>query len=287
MTHFSENKVVSYLLVVIGTFLLAVSVRFVYEPLSMVTGGFSGLAIVVKDLSKWLVIDGIPIWVTTTLLNIPLFINAFLQKGMKFVNNTLFAFVCYSLFLAIIPIIPMIEGDYLMAAIIGGAIGGTGLALVFSQSMTTGGTDLLSALLQKYLPYVTIARILLVIDAVIVIIGIGIFGLRSGLYSIIAVFVTTKVMDSILEGLSFAKMVMVISENCEQIGKQIMTELERGVTSLSVKGMFSGKGRTMLLCVVSRKEVIKLSEIVSRTDENAFVIISDVREVNGEGFVKK
>lgn len=286
MSRLMDSKWITYLSVALGTVLMAAGVNLIYEPLSMVTGGFSGFAIIVKSLTADFMEGGIPVWITTTVLNVPLFLFAAHQRGIKFVTNTLFAVVCFSVALAFIPVFPMVEGDYLMASFLGGAVSGAGLALVFAKSMSTGGTDLLSALLQKYFPQFTIAQILLFIDTMIVIFGISIFGLRSGLYAIIAVFVTTKVMDSILEGLKFAKMVMVISEEGEQIGKQIMDQLERGVTGLSVKGMFSGSGRIMLMCVVSRKEVVKLSEIVAEIDERAFVIISDVREVNGEGFIK-
>jgi uncharacterized membrane-anchored protein YitT (DUF2179 family) len=266
---------------------MAVGVNMIYEPLSMVTGGFSGFAIVIKPFTSYLIKGGIPVWVITTLLNVPLFIAAGCQKGIQYVKDTIFAVVCFTAAMAVIPIYPVVEEDYLMAALIGGAVSGFGLALVFAQKMSTGGTDLLSTLLQKYIPHITIAKILFFIDSLIVVFGIGAFGLRNGLYAIIAVFVTSKVMDGILEGLKFAKMAIIISESGEQIGKQVMEKLERGVTGLSVRGMFSGKNRMMLLCVVSRKEVVKVKEIVSFVDETAFVIVTDVREVKGEWIVKK
>ena len=133
----------------------------------------------------------------------------------------------------------------------------------------------------------SVAQILRFIDGAIVVLGIGIFGLRTGLYSIIAVYITTKVMDGILEGLKYAKMVYVISSSDEMISKSIIHDLDRGVTGIDVRGMYSGKERTMLLCIVSRKEVIHLTEIVEQNDKDAFVIVTDAREVMGEGFMRR
>lgn len=281
-----KSKWVSYVLVAVGTFFMAAGVNLIYEPLHMVTGGFSGFAIIIKSLTEPVIPGGIPIWFTTTVLNVPLFILASLRKGLSFVKGTLFAAACFSAALAWIPVIDVGSRDYLMAALMGGAITGAGLALVFSQSFSTGGTDLLSTLIQMHLPAVSVARLLLVIDGIIVIAGVGIFGLQSGLYAIIAVFITTKVMDGLLEGLKFAKMVTIITRQGDAIGKIIMTEVDRGVTKLPAAGMYSGEPQDMLMCVVSRREAVKVRDAVWKLDPNAFFIVSEVHEVFGEGFIK-
>lgn len=286
MQQIGGSRVFSYFLVALGTFLMAAGVNLIYEPLSMVTGGFAGFAIIVKSITKPFFQEGIPVWITTTLLNIPLFFWAAWQRGRSFVKGTLFASLCFSFALAVIPVWEVVSKDYLMAAILGGAVSGTGLALVFSQSLSTGGTDLLSALLQKHIRVLSIARILMLIDGAVVLLGMGLFGLKNGLYAIIAVFITTKVMDGILDGLKFAKMVTIITGKGEEIGQEILTGVDRGVTQIHATGMYTGEQKDMLICVTSRKEVIRLNEIVQQTDPSAFFIISDVHEVFGEGFIK-
>lgn len=272
----------SYMIAILGTGLMAMGINLVYEPLSMVTGGFSGIAIIVLRISS-----GIPVWVTTTALNIPLVIWAWKQQSFSYMKNTLIAAASFSFFLSLIPQIDVVGEDYLMAALVGGVLNGVGLALVFSQGMSTGGTDLLGSLVHPYLAHMSVARLLMIIDGIVVLLGIGIFGLRTGLYAIIAVYVTTKVMDGILEGLKYAKMVFVITDHQETIAKVILHEMDRGVTGLRVRGMYTGKTTGMLLCIVSRKEVIRLTQIVEDKDPTAFVIVSDVREVMGEEFVKR
>lgn len=286
MRFLERGRFFSYLIATVGSAMLALGVSMVYEPLSMVTGGFAGVSIVVKKVTGFLY-GGIPVWITTTVLNIPIFIWAIRQKGFVYVKHTIYAAGCFSLFLSIFPSISLIGEDYLMAAILGGAISGTGLALVFSQGMTTGGSDLLSSLIQHRIPHVSVASLLLYIDSIIVIIGMSVFGIKTGLYSIIAVFITTKVMDGILEGLKYAKMVQIISKEGNQIAERIMSEAKRGVTSIAIKGMYTGEMKNMLLCIVSRKEVISLIRMVESIDQNAFVMVSDVREVKGEGFINR
>ncbi|MBP3702237.1 MAG: YitT family protein [Lachnospiraceae bacterium] len=275
-----------FFLMILGTALMATGINIIYEPLSMVTGGFSGIAIIVSKMTVSFH-GGVPVWLTTLLLNLPLFAWAVKQRGFSYMKDMILSSFVFSFWLSVIPTFPLQETDYLMAALAGGALNGAGLALVFMKGMSTGGTDLLSSLLQWHLPHMSVAQILRFIDGAIVVLGIGIFGLRTGLYSIIAVYITTKVMDGILEGLKYAKMVYVISSSDEMISKSIIHDLDRGVTGIDVRGMYSGKERTMLLCIVSRKEVIHLTEIVEQNDKDAFVIVTDAREVMGEGFMRR
>ncbi len=279
-----KTKLTHYLLVIIGTLLMAVSVNVVYEPLEMVTGGVTGLAIVIKKITSLFIEGGIPIWLSNIMLNIPLFIAAVLVRGKVFLRNTLFATVSFTIALYIVPTFDIVYQDYLLAAVFGGVIGGTGLGLVFITLSSTGGTDLLAMLVNKYKPYYTVPQILIVIDGIIVLAGAISFGVTKALYAIMAVYITSKISDNILEGLKFAKMAYVISDSYEEIANQVMKNLDRGVTGISATGMYSNKDKKMLFCVVSKKEIIELTEIVSKIDPRAFVIVSDAREVMGEGF---
>lgn len=279
------NEWMSYLLITAGTFFMATGINIIYEPLSMVTGGFSGIGIIIKKLLEGSGKISIPIGATNLVLNIPLFILAFKIKGGPFLKRTLYASVCFSTALLIVPSFELAHRDYLMAAVWGGTLNGVGLGLVFSQNTSTGGSDLLGTLLNQWYPGMSISELLILIDGIIVLGGMFVFGMETGLYSIVAVFITGKVSDALVDGLKFAKMAYIISDVPDEISREILRRMMRGVTGLEGKGMYSGKGKNVLMCVVSKKEVVRLIEIVKSADKDAFVIITDVKEVFGEGFV--
>ena len=273
-----KKKFSSYALITVGTFLMAAGTNLVYEPLSMVTGGFAGIGIILRQFVP------LPLWLVTAVLNVPLFLVAARKFGMVFVRKTLYATASFSLALALIPSLPIIPGDYLMAALLGGALNGAGLGLVFGRGASTGGSDLLSTLLQLLFPATGTAAILSFVDGAIVVSGMLVFGIRTGLYSIVAVFVTTRLMDRILEGLKFAKLLYIISDRPDSISTAVMEGFRRGVTALRGRGMYSGSPKNVLMCAVSRKETPGVIQLVKKMDERAFIIISDVREIMGEGF---
>ena len=252
-----------YVLIIAGSFIMGYAIKNIYDPANLVTGGASGLAIVVKELA------GIPLWLTNTILNIPLFLAAWKIQGWRFIKRTLVATMALSLSLYVIPervLIP--SGDMLLIALFGGIITGVGTGMVFLAQATTGGTDMLAALIQKKFPHYTLPQVLQVLDA------------------LIAIYALSKVSDGILEGLKFSKMVYIISDESEQIARSVMEEMGRGVTGLDATGLYSGTRRQMLCCVVSKKEISRLKELVREQDRKAFVIVSDVREVLGEGFIE-
>ena len=283
MSIFHSNKRpvwADYLLLTIGALIIAISVKNIFDPANMVIGGASGLAIIIK--AKF----GVPLWLTNTLFNVPLFIGAYKIKGWKFIKRTVYATIALSVWLYVIPDIPFVADDFLLVALYGGIVCGVGTGLVLLAMATTGGTDTLAALIQPLIPHRSIAQIMMVLDTLIVLAGLSTFGLHLALYAMIAIFVLTKISDDIIEGLKFAKSIYIISDHSETIAQTIMTELGRGVTGVAVKGMYSGEGRQMLYCVVSKKEITQIKEIVARFDRGAFVIVEDAREVLGEGFME-
>lgn len=143
---------------------------------------------------------------------------------------------------------------------------------------------MVSALIQHKMRHYSIAQILQVVDGAIVILGVFIFGLQRALYAVIAIFVTTKVTDGFLEGMKFAKIAFIITDLHTEMANSLMEELERGLTGISARGMYSGEEKTMLFCVVGKKQIVRLKELVTKTDPKAFVIVTDAREVIGEGF---
>lgn len=282
----NQSKLRDILFILAGTFLMSVAVNMVYDPLGMVTGGVTGIGIVIKHLTQELLPGGVPVWLTNVLCNVPLFLAAILVLGKRFLGKTLFATVSMTAFLYLLPVTPLFSEDYLLASVFGGVIAGAGIGLVLAASATTGGTDLLCALIHKKLKHYSVPQLLIAVDGLIVLGGVAVFGINESLYAAIAIFITAKMSDGILEGLKFSKMAYIVSEQSSVIAKEIMQQLDRGVTALQATGMYSGKERKMLLCVVSKKEIAAVLDIVNRNDRNAFVIVSDAREVMGEGFIE-
>lgn len=277
-------KIKAVVLITIGTVLMAAAVNIVYEPMNMVTGGFSGIGILVKEICKdWF---PVPVWLTNAVLNLPLFFVAGRCFGSKFIFNTLYGTVAFTVALSVIPVVPMIEEDYILAALTGGILTGTGIGLVFLTGSSTGGADLLSTLLSEKFRGLRVSQYLVAVDSTIVLSGALIFGVRSALYAVIAVFVAGRLIDVVLEGGRAAKVVYIVTDKAREISDKIMEKLERGVTSLEVTGMYTGKQRKMLFVVVGRKELGSLMDIIKKVDREAFMIIEDAGEVRGEGFLK-
>ena len=281
-----KTKLRDLLFMLIGSALMSVSINMVYDPMGMVTGGVTGLGIILKELTKDLIEGGIPVWMTNIVLNIPLFIAAFAVKGKKFIGKTLFTTLALTLFIYLIPVVNVFKDDYLLATVFGGVISGAGIGLVLAAMATTGGTDMFCALLHVKIRHYSIPQLLILVDGIIVLAGVAVFGLKVSLYAIITIYISAKVSDGILEGLKFSKMAYIISEKYKEISDEILTSLDRGVTGMSVTGMYSNQEKKMLFCVVSKKEIVEVLEIVNKSDKNAFVVISDVREVMGEGFIE-
>lgn len=276
-----KADVMEYIWIIIGSLIIAFSIKNLYEPIKLVTGGFSGLAIIAKSLF------GIPLWVTNVVLNVPLFAIAIPTLGWKFIRKTVVATVVLSIGFAVIPEMNLVTDDMLLSSIFGGVIDGIGIGLVLMYRATTGGTDMLATLIQKKLRHRSVVDIMKVIDGLIVIMGISVFGIQKALYAIITIYVISKVSDSMVEGLKFSKQAFIISDSSQEIADAIMNTLDRGVTAVSARGMYSKMEKQMLFCVVSLKQIAVLKDIVRSIDPNAFVIVSDAREVLGEGFIEK
>ena len=191
-----------------------------------------------------------------------------------------------SAWLYILPPLDLTQGDYILAAVFGGVICGIGMGLILLAKATTGGTDMVATIIQHYVRHYSIVQILQILDAMVVLCGLYVFGLRAALYAIVAIFITTKVSDTLMEGFKFSKAAFIITDRYELVAKRILQELDRGVTGLLAKGMYSGADKCVLYCVVSQKEIVQVKEIVAETDPEAFVIVSDAREVLGEGFLE-
>lgn len=285
MNNVYKMKLSYFLLIIVGTAGVAFAVQCMYDPCGLVTGGFSGISIIVKSLTEHIVPGGIPLWLTNLLLNIPVFIVAYIKMGKRFIGRTLFGTVMLSVWLYVLPVVDLTQGDMLLVALFGGVFSGAGMGLVLRANATTGGTDMVAALIQLKIRHYNVAQIMQILDGAIVVLGFFVFGLRPSLYAIVAIFVTTKVSDAILEGFKYSKAAYIITDKYKEVAQVLMEELDRGATGLKATGMYTGRDRCVLYCVVSKKQIVTLKEIVVNIDPKAFVIVSDVREVLGEGFL--
>ncbi len=275
-----------FLMIFVGTGMAALGITAFYDPMSMVTGGFSGLAILIKALTSGLIEGGIPLWVTNLVLNIPVFILSYIFIGKKFVGKTLFGAGMLTIWLAILPSLDFTSGDYLLTAIFGPILTGAGIGITIRGGATTGGTDMVAALIQLKMKYRSVAEIMQVLDAAIVVAGILQFGLYQGMYALIAIFVTSRVSDLMVEGPKFSKSAYIISDHPDEVAKKLMEEVDRGVTGIRSVGMYTREEREMIYIVVSKNQIVKVKEVVNQVDPEAFIIVSDVHEVLGNGFQK-
>lgn len=268
--------------IILGTVLMSISVTSCFDEMGIVPGGFSGIAILVHHVTGGF----IPIWITNLVLNIPLFVAGMRILDKKGMGNLILGTLALTFFLGIMPVLNILTGDIVIDITIGAVLMGTGLGLIFSADGSSGGTDLLAILIHKRVNYLSVSKILAVIDGLIVAVGGVVFGILNVIYALIAVFIVTKVSDYIMEGPGRAKLIHIISEKNEEVAAYIMEEIERGVSSVPICGMYTKRERSMLICVVSSKEIAKIKDFLYKIDKNAICFIGEIREAFGEGFTK-
>ena len=268
-----------YLQIVLGTFLMALSFAIFFLPRDIAPGGITGLATIIASFRA------INVGLLSFMINLPLFAAGWKVVSLRFAIRSFLAMTLLSVFIDILPHVD-ISGDMMLASVFGGIVEGVGLGLVVRGGATTGGTDMVAALIQSRMRHYSVVQIMQVMDAAIVIAGLYVFGLRSTLYAVVSIFVMTKVSDAFLEGFKNSKAALIITNHHEEVAQRLMDELDRGVTGMDAKGMYTQNYKCVLYCVVSRKEIVRLKEIVNDVDPEAFVIVSDVREVLGEGFME-
>ena len=277
--------ITEYLQIALGAAVLAIGVYLFFMPHNLIVGGVSGLGIIILySTQNWAF--PIPVWLTNLTVNIPLLLIALKVIGPRFIAKTIFATfsLTFSLFLLEEYVPFFLETDLFLAAVMGGVVCGIGVGIVYRQLATTGGSVLIATLIHKMFKHLPMTRVMMVIDWAIILTGFFVFGSERTMYAIIAIFVCAKTMEYALEGLHFAKAAFIISEESATIAASINEKMGRGITSLDGRGTYTGNEKNVLLCVVSRREIARVKEIVSGIDKRAFVIVADVREVLGEGF---
>lgn len=284
--QFTKLRMRDFLIILLGTTLISIDVKYVLDPAGLVTGGVSGLAIVIKFLTSQIVDGGIPLWVSNVLLNVPIFLFAIYAEGFRSIIRTGISFVIMSIELAVMPDLPLLTDDLLLTSVYGGILFGLGTGIILTARATSGGTDLLSKAIHSKLRFISMGRLIQILDGAVVIVGAVTFSVEHTLFAIISVYISGKLTDVIVDAGKRAKMCLIISDQNEKIAQTIMKELDRGVTGLKGKGMYTGNSKVILLCICSKHDIPDIKDIVRSYDKRAFFIINNVSEAMGEGFVE-
>lgn len=274
---FKNEQLLAYLQIAIGCLLGAMAYPLFLTPNHISPGGLTGIAMVFNYLFDW------PVGTTSLLMNVPLFLIGWRAMGRVFVFRSLIAAILFSVLIDLIPL-PVATMEPLLGAVFGGVLLGVGLGLILRGGATTGGTDMAARMLHKKFQHISVGTILFSIDCVSVLMaGISI-EVEYALYALICIYISDKVVDMVMTGVTREKACYIISAQHESIKQEIMQKLERGVTVLHGEGGWSRADRPVLLSILSAQEVGAVKSIVRAHDETAFVFISDAHEVLGEGF---
>ncbi|HHT66218.1 MAG: YitT family protein [Caldicoprobacterales bacterium] len=272
----TNRKIINeYLLIVLGCLLTALSFNLFFIPNQIAPGGLSGIATVLYYLFRF------PVGITTLVLNIPLFISGIRQLGGHFGIRTLLATILLSVFIDLVKV-PALTDDSLLAAIYGGFLMGLGLGIIFRMNATTGGTDLFAKIIHRHFPSISVAWVLFAVDFLVVLAAAIFLGPSRGLYAIVSLALSARVIDLVQEGLNTAKAFFIISDHSEAISQRIIEEMDRGVTILDGTGAYTGNPKSVILCVVSRTQITQVKGLINEVDPAAFVLVADVREVMGD-----
>lgn len=281
-----------YIWIILGCIITAAGIDVFLVPYKIAAGGVTGIATVIY----YLINEALPVGTIMLILNVPLFIFGFKYIGGKFIVRTLFSTAFLSLAIDILEPFTrnitdyfamegVLSPDYMLYSIFGGFLMGLGLGMVLRSGATTGGTDLAAKIVHHFVPAISVGKILLIIDAAVVVFAAAAFkSFRLGLYSIITVYISSKFIDVILEGFNFAKAAYVISDYSDRIAEGILKDLDRGVTALEGTGMYTKKDKQVLYCIIQSRQIPALKALVKSIDPDAFLILTDVTEVLGEGF---
>jgi len=273
------GKLKIYVIITFGTLSAAVGISVFLSPAKVVAGGVSGVGIILHG------IYGFPIGLFMLVCNIPILLLGMKMLGKGFLLKTLYGTLMLSVFTDLTSKIPAFTDDIFLSSLVGGALIGIGMGLVFLIGATTGGVDVLAKILNKLFPAFDVGKCLFFIDFIIILSGGIVFAnYELCLYGIISLLIVTYLIDTIIQGANSAKMVYIISEYYEKIANGIINDLKRGLSSINITGMYKNESRKMLMCVLKKHELVKLRNLVSQIDENAFIIFIGAREVSGEGF---
>ncbi|SKA87141.1 Uncharacterized membrane-anchored protein YitT, contains DUF161 and DUF2179 domains [Clostridium sp. USBA 49] len=276
------RKFKEYIFITIGFMLVALSLRLFLVPNKIAAGGVSGIAIILNSIFPFLNVGMIMLGIDAVL-----FIIAFAVIGNKFGAKSIYASLGISLTIWLTDNLKIfdkaITNDLLLASIFGTLLSGIGMAIVFNQNASTGGTDIIAKILNKFF-HIDIGKAILIVDFIVTLFAGITFGTNIALYSLLCVIMNGFVIDNVIEGVNTCKEVIVVSTKIDEISNYIINELDRGCTIFKGKGGFTKKDTNILYTVLYRKQFIKLKKFIKDVDNKAFITVSETHEVLGEGF---
>lgn len=274
------GKVWKWLAIFVGAFIYSIGLNAFLVANHLAEGGFVGISILLLYKLGW------PLGLTFLILNIPVLIPGWLVFGHEFIVKTTLGVIAVSLFSSLTSHFQVPTHDPLLAALYAGVVTGLGLGLIFRTGATTGGSDIIARLIQHFFR-LSMGRTLFGIDVVVIGLVALVIGRETAMYSLVALFVASRVVDFVLEGVQSGRALTIISDEYEAIVQAIHEKLERGTTLLNASGGYTGDQKQVVYCVVPRTEVPRVQSIVAAVDPRAFVVVSSVHEVLGEGFTYK
>ena len=275
-----KQHILSFLIITLGSAIFAVGFSWFFQPNAIASGGLTGFAQIIHHL-----FPSIPVGATVIVLNIPLFILGWRLIGGKLLIGSLWAMFISSVIIDLLATLNWQPTDPILASIFGGVAMGLSLGLIIQQGSTTGGTDLLARLLKLPLPWLPMGKLMLALDLTVICATALVFGnLNTALYGLVALFLSTKVLDTVLYGMDTSKVAYIISDNPQQVIQSIAKDLDRGVTILHGTGAYSGQPKNVLMCAFKQRQIVTLKQAVKEVDPNAFLIVCDAHDVLGEGF---
>lgn len=269
-----------YLVLIVGSLIYSAGLEIFLVPNNIIDGGVVGISIMASYLT------GIPFGVYMLVLNLPFLYLGYKQIGKTFAISTIISIIALSIFSEFLEPVPRITEDYFLAAIFGGIIAGAGVGLVIRQGGSLDGTEITAIILDRKTSF-SVGEVVMFFNLFILGAAGFVFGWDKAMYSLVAYFIISKMIDVVLKGLDESYAVMIVSDEYEEIADALMHRLGRGVTYLHGQGAYTGDDKQVLYCVVTRLEVVKLKEIALEKDETAFVTINPVHDIVGGRFKKK
>lgn len=279
MKNLNRDVIIDFIKMTIGCLIFAVGVSVFVQPNSIAMGGVSGLAIILNYVTD------IPTGTLIIIFNIPLAILGLIKLGHYFMIKTIYVVMLSSVTMNFLEANVSFETEPLLGALFGGIIIGVGCGITFSVGASSGGMDIIAKVVRQKYPHFSLGQINLFIDIGIVTLSAVVFGsINSALYSAIVTYIMSRMVDAVIEGPDHAKMVYIISNNNDEIANEICNKLSRGATLLNGTGAYTKTDRSVIMCAVRRQQIPTVKKMVSSIDDNAFMIVTDVKEVLGYGF---
>ena len=273
------SKFRTVILTIVGSFITSMGVSLFYIPANVVSGGVSGIVTILYNAFNFApgIVYGI--------INGALLISAWFILGKEFVFKTLLGASCISVFVQLLSYLPPVTSDPFLASVIGAILYGVGIGIALISGSSTGGTDIAARIIQHYREDVSIGKLLLIVDATVILISLLVFrNTNLALYGIIALAISTFAVDFLISKLNISKLAFVITDKGEEISKVLVSSSKRGVTLIEAKGVYTGEGRQVLICALKSSEIPKFQKTIEKLDPSVFIIYSESQQIVGKGF---